>query len=67
VTTVAGQVGQLGSADGVRSAARFSSCTSVALDNVGNLYVADTNKRISKGTPPVPSAPLQFVASSLCC
>jgi sugar lactone lactonase YvrE len=27
VTTVAGQVGQLGSADGVGSAARFSSCT----------------------------------------
>jgi hypothetical protein len=37
----------------------------VALDNVGNLYVADTNKRISKGTPPVLSAPIQFVASSL--
>jgi hypothetical protein len=44
VTTVAG-AGSLspGSSDGVGGAARFSNPSGVAADNLGNVYVADTN------------------------
>ena len=41
VTTFAGLPGQLGSADGAGTAARFRSPAGVALDAAGNLYVAD--------------------------
>jgi sugar lactone lactonase YvrE len=52
VTTLAGTAGQRGSADGSGSAARFGQLTSVALDDAGNLYVADTgNSTIRKVTP----------------
>jgi hypothetical protein len=43
VTTVAGQAGVSGSADGTGSAARFNSPTGIAVDGSGNLFVADTN------------------------
>src|SRR5262245_5404929 len=41
VTTVAGTAGLAGSSDGTGSAARFSSPSGVAVDNAGNVYVAD--------------------------
>jgi hypothetical protein len=52
VTTLAGSAGQRAYADGIGSAARFSSPCGVAVDSAGNLYVADrSNNRITKGTP----------------
>ncbi len=42
VTTFAGTPGVAGSADGPRAAALFSSPAGLALDNSGNLYVADS-------------------------
>jgi hypothetical protein len=43
VTTLAGQMGQSGSANGRGTAARFNNPRGVASDGAGNLYVADTN------------------------
>jgi Immunoglobulin domain/NHL repeat len=43
VTTVAGQAGIAGSADGVMGQAEFHYPSSVAVDALGNLYVADTD------------------------
>ncbi len=52
VTTVAGLAGSAGRADGMGSAARFSSPTGIAVDGAGNLYVADSgNFTIRKITP----------------
>ena len=52
VTTLAGSAGQTGSSDGTGNAARFSYPDGVALDNAGNVYVADTsNDEIRKITP----------------
>ena len=52
VTTLAGSAGSAGSADGTGSAARFSSPSGVAVDDAGNVYVADTsNNTIRKMTP----------------
>jgi len=52
VSTIAGLAGSTGSADGVGSAARFNSPQSVAVDNAGNIYVADYyNNTIRKITP----------------
>lgn len=42
VSTVAGMAGTSGSADGTGSTARFDTPSGVAVDNAGNLYVADT-------------------------
>ena len=51
VTTIAGQPGIAGSADGKRYAALFNFPISIALDNSGNLYVADMmNNAIRKTT-----------------
>ena len=41
VTTLAGSAGQSGSTEGMGSAARFNYPSGVALDNAGNVYVAD--------------------------
>lgn len=41
VTTLAGQAGLTGSADGIGSAARFSSPFGIAADSGGNVYVTD--------------------------
>ena len=43
VATVAGQAGVNGSSDGVGSGALFNSPEGIAVDGVGNVYVADTN------------------------
>lgn len=56
VTTLAGQAGAAGSADGVGSAARFNLPGAVAIDGNGFLYVSDINNhtlrrvRIADGT-----------------
>jgi hypothetical protein len=42
VTTLAGSAGQQGSDDGTGSAARFDGPSGVAVDSVGNVYVADS-------------------------
>ena len=52
VTTVAGQPGTSGSADGLGSSARFYQPYGVAVDAAGNIYVADTyNHTIRAITP----------------
>ena len=52
VTTLAGLAGASGSADGTNTAARFNQPTGVALDNLRNIYVADTfNHTIRLITP----------------
>jgi len=45
VTTIAGLAGNQGSEDGVGSEARFSGAAGLALDDLGNLFVADTDNR----------------------
>jgi sugar lactone lactonase YvrE len=52
VTTLAGNAGADGSADGTGAAARFRLLSDLALDGAGNLYVADQgNSTIRKITP----------------
>lgn len=52
VTTLAGSAGQWGDTDGAGSAARFQTLTAIAVDAVGNVYVAEVNRpRIRKITP----------------
>jgi sugar lactone lactonase YvrE len=52
VTTVAGLADKFGHADGLGSAARFNEPYGIAVDNVGNLYVAEfMGFNISKGVP----------------
>ncbi|MBL9206613.1 MAG: immunoglobulin domain-containing protein, partial [Opitutaceae bacterium] len=52
VTTIAGQPGSPGNADGLGSAARFRSPTAVAADGLGNVLVADRgNNRIRRIAP----------------
>ncbi|HEX3797740.1 MAG TPA: NHL repeat-containing protein [Verrucomicrobiae bacterium] len=51
-STIAGFAGNSGTNDGVGSNARFFDPEGIAMDNSGNLYVADTdNNRIRKMTP----------------
>src|SRR5262249_55900540 len=52
VTTLAGLGGNHGGAEGTGSDARFSGPSSVAVDNAGNVYVADQiNHTVRKVTP----------------
>jgi hypothetical protein len=64
VTTLAGLSGIEGSADGRGSDAHFAGPVGIALDNAGNVYVADgNNDTIRIGTPP--SAPLLNISTRL--
>lgn len=52
VSTLAGMAGVSGSADGTGAAARFNDPTGVAVDSIGNVFVADSgNHTIRKITP----------------
>lgn len=52
VTTLAGQAGQPGAADGQGTAARFSSPEGIAVDVAGTVFVADTgNSTLRRITP----------------
>jgi ribosomal protein S11 len=52
VTTLAGQAGSVGTADGTNSAARFYWSYGVAVDRIGNVYVSDQHScTIRKVTP----------------
>jgi sugar lactone lactonase YvrE len=57
VTTSAGVAGTSGSADGLGSAARFFGPAGIAVDNNGDVFVADTNnhtiREFLQGTAPV--------------
>jgi len=65
VTTVAGQVGVTGSADGIGTNALFNYAQSVAFDNAGNLYVADThNSTIRLGRAIFPSLQIAPTANN---
>jgi hypothetical protein len=48
VTTLAGAANQGGTSDGTGTAARFQNPQGIAVDNVGNIYVADGNNLIRK-------------------
>src|SRR2546422_457511 len=51
-TTLAGNAGQPGSADGTGNAARFRAPSGLAVESAGNIYVADSaNSTIRKVTP----------------
>lgn len=51
VTTLAGVAPVVGSADGIGAAASFDTPSGIAIDNAGNLYVADMNNTVRKITP----------------
>ena len=52
VTTLAGEAGSQGSTDGAGAAARFNFPWGVAVDEFGNVYVADTNNNIIRKITP---------------
>jgi sugar lactone lactonase YvrE len=52
VTTLAGVVGEKGSADGIGSAARFSRPRGLAVDGSGRVFVADTGNHVVRQIDP---------------
>jgi sugar lactone lactonase YvrE len=56
VTTIAGLAGMIGSADGPGPQARFNGPTGIAVDNAGNIYVADTNNHTVRKCVVVPAS-----------
>jgi sugar lactone lactonase YvrE len=69
VSTIGGETLQLGSADGIGSAARFNKPWGITIDRAGNLYVADyANHIIRKGVPPwgpIPTLQIELAASQV--
>jgi sugar lactone lactonase YvrE len=66
VTTIAGALGQFGSADGVGSAAQFNRPEGIAVDGAGTLYVGDSmNNTIRKITPTLVNGVTQWAVSTL--
>jgi hypothetical protein len=66
VTTLAGSAGNPGSVDGTNNAARFNNCADVAVDNRGNVYVADMySYAIRKVTPVATAGVTNWVVSTL--
>jgi streptogramin lyase len=53
VTTLAGQAGNSGSTDGTNSDARFSYPESLAVDQTGNVYVADSDNYTIRRVSPI--------------
>ncbi|MDB6018013.1 MAG: repeat containing protein, partial [Pedosphaera sp.] len=51
-TTIAGLAGNIGSADGTNSSARFYNPNGIAVDSAGRLYVADANNQIIRKLTP---------------
>ena len=65
VTTLAGLAGSPGSADGIGSAARFTTAAGLAVDVEGNVYVGDTGSRtVRKVTPAAVVTTLAGLAGS---
>jgi sugar lactone lactonase YvrE len=65
VTTLAGNVGQTGFADGVGTNALFNQPTGVAVDGAGILYVVDSaESRITRGSLAPVGTPLEFVTNN---
>ena len=46
ITTIAGQAGFLGAANGIGTSARFNSPSGMAMDGVGNIYIADSANHV---------------------
>lgn len=53
VTTLAGAIGPVGSADGTGSAAKFNSPNGAAVDPSGNIYIAEPNSNTIRKVTPV--------------
>ncbi len=53
VTTLAGQSGNPGSADGIGGVARFNNPTGIAIDRLGNLYITDARNYTIRATQPL--------------
>jgi hypothetical protein len=65
VTTIGGESGMPGSADGAGTAARFDLPGGIALDSQGKLYIADTgNNTIRSGVSVTESVSLQISQST---
>gem|GEM_PF-426707 len=59
VTTIGGTAGKAGNLDGTGADALFNTPEGVAVDNEGNIYVADAaNHSIRKGSPALPDRPV---------
>jgi sugar lactone lactonase YvrE len=66
VTTIAGTAGMAGTSDGTGASARFHGPVGVAVDGLGNLYVADTgNSTVRKITPTVANGATSWVVTTL--
>src|SRR5208283_333227 len=61
VTTLAGLSGHAGTNDGTGSMVRFNYPDGIAVDNTGNIYVADTGNQTIRATQPLTTPVNQFI------